>query len=138
MNNRRASQRHGVVIVVMVVFIALSLALFGLWAQSLVRGRDRLSMQLYRIQAERLAEAGLERAQARRAADPAYSEEVWSVPAADLDSTHTAQVRIRVTALPNNAGLRYEAAAEFPLGQIRHAQRTKKIEVPNPGATKQS
>jgi hypothetical protein len=135
---RTRRPRPGVVVVIMVVFIALSLTLFGLWAKSLVRGRDRLLMQVFRIQADRLAEAGLDRARARRAADPAYNEETWSVPAAELDNTHSAQVRIHVTTLPNNGGLRYEATAEFPTGQVRHAQRTKKIETPNSGTVKQS
>jgi hypothetical protein len=138
--SRRGSRppRNGVVVVIMVVFIALSLTLFGLWTKSLVRGRDRLSMQLFRIQAERLAEAGLDRARARRASDPAYSEETWSVPAAELDSTHNAEVRIRVSALPNKGGLRYEATAEFPAGAVRHAQRTKHVDTPNSGTAKQS
>jgi type II secretory pathway pseudopilin PulG len=134
---QRRRPSRGMVVVVMVVFIALSLTLFGLWAQSIVRGRDRLSMQMYRIQAERLAEAGLDRAEAQRASYPTYSEETWSVPAADLDSTHAAQVRIHVTALPNNGGLRYEATAEFPTGQVRKAQKTKKIEIPNSGTVNQ-
>jgi Tfp pilus assembly protein PilV len=135
---RRGKLRSGVVLVTIIVLIVVSLALFGLWTKSIVREHDRQSLQQFRVQAERLAEAGIERARARRSADGTYSEETWSVPAAALDNLHAGQVRIHVTANKDGMATRYEATAEFPVGTIRHAQRTKNIELPNPRPTKTS
>src|SRR3954469_16820927 len=104
---RRGKLRSGVVLVTIIVLIVVSLALFGLWTKSIVREHDRLSLQQFRVQAERLAEAGIERARARRSADAAYSEETWSVPAAELDNVHAGQVRIHVTPIQDGSVTRY-------------------------------
>lgn len=137
-NTRRKRPRSGVVLVIIVVFIVVSLALFGLWTRSIVRERDRQSLRQFRVQAERLAEAGIQRASALRTANAAYSEETWSVPAEDLDNVHAAQVRIHVAANQDGNATRYEVTAEYPLGAVRHAQRTKRIERPNPVSAKTS
>src|SRR5688572_29155505 len=90
-------RRRGVVLVVILVTISISLALFALWAQTIVQDHRRQANQQFRLQATRLAEAGIRRAMARRASDPQFSDEVWVVPAADLVGTHDAKVRIRAT-----------------------------------------
>src|SRR4029079_5625679 len=63
----RKQRRHGIVLVAVIVMIAVSLALFGLWAGAIARERYRLDLPQFRQQAESLAAAGLERAVARRA-----------------------------------------------------------------------
>src|SRR3954469_10718316 len=98
----RKNPRSGVVLVTIIVLIVVSLALFALWTKSIVREHDRQSLQQFRVQAERLAEAGIERARALRTTNATYSAETWSVPAAELDNMHAGQVRIHVT--PNQDG----------------------------------
>src|SRR5215208_4672367 len=95
---RRGCNRRGVVLIAVLVLFAVSLTLFGLWSQAVIREHSRLATQQFRVQAVRLAEAGLRRAVSLRANDAKYAEEVWSVPATQLDKTHAAQVRIHVTA----------------------------------------
>ncbi len=125
-------RRRGIALVAVIVLFAVSVTLFGLWAKAGVRERHRLASQQLRLQAERLAEAGVRRAMARRAADPQYQEETWSVPAESLEKKHAAEVRIRVLPTPDAAAVRYEATAVFPVGAVRHAEITKRIEIPNP------
>jgi hypothetical protein len=120
------------------VLFTISLTLFGLWSRAVIRDRNSLATQQFRLQAERLAEAGLQRAISMRAADAKYADEVWSVPATELDSTHAAQVRIRVSPTSDAGGNRYEATAEFPVGALRRVQITKSVEIPNQAPMKTS
>jgi len=135
---RRGSRRPGMVLLAVLVLFSVSLTLFGLWSRAIVREHASLATQQYRIQAARLAEAGLERAISLRAANANYTEEVWSVPAPELDHTHAAQVQIRVVPTVDAGSLRYEATAEFPVGAIHHVQITKSIEIPNSVPMKKS
>jgi Tfp pilus assembly protein PilX len=134
----RACRKRGVVLIAVLVLFAVSLTLFGLWSQAVIREHGRLATQQFRVQAVRLAEAGLERAVSIRATDAKYADDVWSVPAAQLDKTHAAQVRIHVTPASDAGGIRYEATAEFPVGVPRRVQVTKSVTIPNPAPMKTS
>jgi hypothetical protein len=67
----------------------------------------------------------------QRAANANFAEDVWSVPASELDNTHAAQVRIRVAPTSNPGVIRYEATAEYPVGNLHRVQITKSVEIPN-------
>jgi hypothetical protein len=121
---------RGFVLVAILVVLALAMALFGLWAQSAVREQRWLDGEALRLEALRLAEAGVARGIARRAIDPDYANETWRIPAADVGGRHAAEVRIRVT--PEGAALRIAATADFPAGAVRRARVTKQIEISNP------
>jgi Tfp pilus assembly protein PilX len=133
-----ATRKRGIVLVAVLVLFSVSLTLFGLWSQAVIREHNRLATQQFRLQAVRLAEAGVERAVSLRAADAKYADEVWSVPAAELDAAHAGQVRIRVTPSSNARGIRYQATAEFPVGALHRAQITKSVEIPNSVPMKKS
>jgi hypothetical protein len=135
LRKRRPAARRGVVLLVIIVLLSVSLVLFGVWARQAVNEQDRLETQQKRLQTILLAEAGLQRALALRAADPKFEQETWSVPAAQLDQKHAAEVRISVAPGASQGTLRYEAVALFPVGAIRHVQLTKSIEIPNPVPT---
>ena len=134
----RANRKRGVVLIAVLVLFAVSLTLFGLWSQAVIREHSRLATQQFRAQAARLAEAGLQRAVSLRANDAKYVDEVWSVPATQLDKTHAAQVRIHVTPASDSGGVRYEATAEFPVGVPRRVQITKSVIIPNPAPVNKS
>jgi len=134
----RSAPKRGIVVVAILVVFSVSLLLFGLWSRSVVREHRSLSNQQFRIQAERLAEAGIERGIAARKANADYAEETWPVPAAQLDKTHAAQVRIRVTSTSNAGNIRYEATSEFPVGALHRAQITKSVEIPASDPMKKS
>lgn len=70
--------------------IAVSLVRLALTQQRQVR-REQI-----RLQAEWLAEAGLERGAARLRRDPAYQGEQWQIPPEQLDGRHSALVQITV------------------------------------------
>jgi Tfp pilus assembly protein PilX len=134
----RANRKRGVVLIAVLVLFAVSLTLFGLWSQAVIREHSRLATQQFRVQAVRLSEAGLQRALSLRANDAKYVDEVWSVPATQLDNTHAAQVRIHVTPASDTGGIRYETTAEFPVGVPRRVQITKSVVISNPAPMKKS
>jgi Tfp pilus assembly protein PilX len=125
-------RQHGFVMVAVIVLLSVSLTLFGLWSRAVVREHSSLATQQFRLQTGKLAEAGLRRAILQRAANATFSEEVWSVPASELDNTHAAQIRIRVTPTANSGAIHYEATAEYPVGNLYRVQITKSVEIPNP------
>jgi hypothetical protein len=96
-----------------------------------VREHRRIASQQDQVQATRLAEAGLRRAIALHAADAKYSGETWAVPKSELDKSHSGQVLIQVGPSDDGQLIRYKAMAEFPTGEMRHAQITKSISLPS-------
>jgi Tfp pilus assembly protein PilX len=121
--------RRGIVLIAVLVMLTVSLTLFGIWARQAVLNQGRLDTQQRRLQAVRLAEAGIRRAIALRAADSKFNEQAWSVPPSELDQKHTGKVRIKVAPGGTEGTLRYQATAEFPMGDIRSVQITKSIEL---------
>jgi hypothetical protein len=128
----QANDLRGFVLVTVIAVMAISMALFGIWARAVVIEHRRLDVQQFRVQAVRLAEAGLRRAAAQRAALPQYESETWRVPAAELDQLHDAEVSIRVIPIADGKTLAIESTAQYPAGTDRRAQSTKRIEIPNP------
>src|SRR5262245_14202396 len=121
--------RRGVALVIVIALLAICLILFGVWARRIVDEQRRIISQQFRLQATRLAEAGVQRAKSRHAVDPDFREETWRVPAASLGGVHDGQVRMRVLPADQSATVRCEAVANFPADSVRHAQVTKRIEI---------
>jgi hypothetical protein len=126
------------VLIIVIVTVSLSMMLCGIWAQNLVKEHRRIANAQFRIQATRLAEAGIRRAFARRAAEPQFTEETWSVPAESLGGAHAATVQIHIVPGNDGTNLRYEAMARFPADSMRRAQITKQIDVPVPPSENES
>jgi type II secretory pathway component PulK len=127
----RRFRRSAAVLIAVVVVLTVSLALFGVWARAAVEQHRRMRHEQLRLQAVRLAEAGVRRGMAQRAADSAYTKELWRVPAGDLNTSRAGEVAIRVTHSDDPPATRFEATAEFPAGAVHHAQITRRIEMPN-------
>lgn len=133
MRRTHRTNRHGnrgFVLVAVVVLLALSMTIFGVWAKSAVQEHRWLDSEALRLEAGRLAEAGVARAIARRANDSQYANEVWKIPADELASHHAADVQIRIT--PSGSALRVAATAEYPAGAVHRARITKQVEISNP------
>jgi hypothetical protein len=126
----RRSPRRGVVLIVILATTSICLVLFGLWAKNLVREHGRSISRQQRVQATRLAEAGLRRAIARRSSDPEFQQEVWNIPADQLGGRYAGVVELHVTNSNNGEAERYEATARYPADAARRAQVTKHIELP--------
>ena len=143
--DRRIGQRdarRGFVVISVVVLLTVVAALFGLWAKAAVSEHRQLEYRQHELQAIRLAEAGVGRGMARRASDPVYDGETWTIPAADLGQSHAAEVTIRVvTAAADAATLQIEATANYPAGgpsKADRARHTKQIEIPTPSPSEEN
>jgi Tfp pilus assembly protein PilX len=123
---------RGFVLIAVLAVLAISLTLFGVWARGAVAQHRRSRFENVRLQAVRLAEAGIRRATAMHRADVAYKEEKWSIPVGVLDTKHAAEVRIQVAPNADNTMLQISATAEFPRGVVQRGQVTRQVEVPNP------
>jgi hypothetical protein len=132
---RNAWRRCGVVLIVVLVCFALAAAYFLLVVQQSVGERKTIDASFSSLQAAWLAEAGVERAAARLAADAKYAGETWPIAASELageaagkDNAADAVVRIRVAAVegkPNRRTVTVEA--DYPTDDVRRSRQTKQI-----------
>jgi Tfp pilus assembly protein PilX len=132
MSDRKVSSKHprGVALVLVIVAMSIALALFAIWTRAIVQAHRRSTSRQSELQAVRLAEAGVRRANALRAANSQYNEETWSIPKENMDGPYAAEVRILVTPIVETSLVRYQATAEYPAGATRRAQVTRKAETP--------
>ena len=119
-------RRRGVVVVIVVV----ALALIALLCVSLLRLAAARVAQARaderRLQAEWLADSGLERAAARLAADRDYAGETWAIAAEELGGPAGGVVRIAVEPVDGSSTRRrVRVRAEFPRDSPRAARRTR-------------
>lgn len=121
-------QPQGVALVTVIVAMAIALALFAIWGRTVVQQHHRAAARQHRLQAARLAEAGIRRAMALRAANPQYNEETWTIPREALGGAHSAEVRIRVAPAEANS-TRYQVTAEYPAGTPRRVRASRHIEI---------
>jgi type II secretory pathway component PulK len=107
------NQRRGVVMIVVIVCVVVATVICGLLLKMAVLGRETADAQHRSEQARWLAEAGIERAAARLAADARYSGETWTLPPAELP--RGGQVRIAVETPPGTPARRLvRVVAQYP------------------------
>ena len=105
-------------------------ALFVLVVRQAFAERRAIEMSCSGLQALWLAEAGVERAAARLAADPKYAGETWTISAAELAGGDGAVVRIEVKAIadrPERRSVRVEA--DYPDAPEHRCRQVKQIVV---------
>src|SRR5687768_2951716 len=88
--------RRGAVLVAVLVVMMVASLLFGAMLRTNRDEHRLLRIYQQRLQAQELAQAGLERAAARLAGDDAYAGEIWQIPAAELTGADPAAVAIEV------------------------------------------
>jgi Tfp pilus assembly protein PilX len=127
---RTSRGRRGAVLVVVAVCLALAgVLLLAVTRQAALTRRSTQSSQR-RLQAQWLAEAGVERAVARLAADRAYTGETWSIATHALDGQHDAEVRIKTQPVAGRAGRSaVHVEADYPRIAELRCRWTKQIEV---------
>lgn len=110
----RHRRRAGAAIVALVCLSVIALVMAGLLRVNLSRAEEVRRM-VHRCQADWLIEAGLERAVARCAVDPAFEQETWSIPPEDLGGRSGI---VTMTVFPDPEGaenrLRVSIRAEYP------------------------
>lgn len=95
------SRRRGGALVIALVLLTVASLLGVVVVRSVIAHARQLQRTPWRLQAEALVEAGLNRAAAQLATAPDYTGETWQIPAADLGDRFAARVDIR----KNVAGL---------------------------------
>jgi hypothetical protein len=108
----------------MIVLVCLAI-LLAVAAATLAVGRARRRqgrLDERRLQAEWLAESGLDRAAARLAGSSDDPGETWDIPAADLDGVHAGRVVIEVERGETKGDRRVRIRADFPAVGVEKAR----------------
>lgn len=126
---RRA--RRGFLLMSVLVCLALAMTLLAVQTRTLLRERALLASQQQALQSEYLANAGLARAKAQLAADPAYRGETWQLDAQQLGGRGTASVVISVTKQPGEPRVYQLQSVATLVARGSQSQRTRDALHPN-------
>ncbi len=130
------NDRRAVVLMSVLVCIAVAMVLFLAWLKTAAMERRQLRSQQDRLQAEILADAGLDRAAAQLQSTGDYSGETWQIGAEAFAGRGAATVTIQVRPSKENpTSHKVHAVAEFPVGHDALVRRSKQITIvlPNSG-----
>jgi Tfp pilus assembly protein PilX len=127
---RATSRRNGAFLVVAMICLVLSTVLVGA-VLTLVRSQHRQMVQeQLRLQAEWLAESGLERAVSQLHADSTYTHETWSIAAGELGGGDAGAVTIRIEPVENQPQHRIvHVEAVYPTGSTQAVRRTRQTTI---------
>ena len=92
----RLARRRGAFLVIVMICLLLSSLLVGALLKLALLQARQLSQEQLRLQADWLAESGLERAALKLAGDADYPGETWNLEPRDLGGAEAALVTIRV------------------------------------------
>ena len=127
---RRNIDRRAVVLLSVLVCLGVAMMLFLAWLKTAALERGQLRAQQDRVQAEILADAGLDRAGAQLHAASDYSGETWQIGADSFAGRGAASVTIRVESVPEKATARkVQAVAEYPVGSDARVRRSKQVTI---------
>lgn len=127
-----AGPRRGVAVIIVIAVLAMTMAFAGVWARRIVMERRAARRAEEQQQARWLAEAGVRRAAARLAADPAYAGEVWAIAADEIDRPADAEIELTVEPGDSaDAPVTVVAKARYPRDEPR-VRSTKTIQFTPP------
>ena len=110
-----SSRRRGFVAALVLVILMVITLLTGVLLKLVLARQTELHSAERRLQAEWLAEAALDRAVAKLAADPKYNGETWEIPAVEFAGFDNAAVLIALEAVPGKPDARIiRARADYP------------------------
>jgi type II secretory pathway component PulK len=118
-------RRRGAVMFAVLVSLVVVTALVAGWTSDGLSLSRKSRDAEQRLQADWLAEAGLDRAAARLAVDHNYSGETWTIAPAELSSADGGRVEIHVAA--TGASRRISVAADYPADPQRRCRIRKEI-----------
>jgi hypothetical protein len=136
--SRFTQRRRGLTAVAVLVCLIVITLVSGALLKVGIAHRDQVRSQEHRLQAEWLAQSGIDRALARLAAKPDYTGETWELAAADLglpaetnpSSAPVAVVVIQVVRAPNASGREtrlVKVHADYPPDLPRRARHSLQI-----------
>jgi Tfp pilus assembly protein PilX len=121
----RAARRGMVLVGVLVCLAAAALTIMAILRTTTIELRQ-LRTQQQHLQADRLAEAGVERARAQLSLSPTYTGETWTVTADELGSTAAATVMITISEVKDQANQRQiHAQADYPNDSERRVRKSR-------------
>jgi hypothetical protein len=127
---RRGKQRRGFIAALMLVIIMILTILMGVLLKIMLMRQADLHAAEQRLQAEWLAESGLDRALAKLASAPNYTGETWEIPATELAGRDDGLVVIAVEAVPGKPSARLiRARADYPKAELRRSRDTRTLTV---------
>ena len=134
LSHRRRGHSRGLTVVAVLVCLVIITIMAGALLRVGLAHRERAKALEHRLQAEWLAESGIQRAIARLAVDPGYRGETWEVPARDLDSEDDALVTITIEPARGAAqGRTVRVQADYPRDPTRRARHSRAIDI-EPGS----
>lgn len=133
---RNRPVRHGLTMIILIAFFAVSTTMLSVWLRSAVDHRRQMVRWHRRSQASWLADAGVRRAAARLLREGSeYQGEHWRIDSAELGGRFAAEVVIRIefddqideiVAEPTKR-LRIIATADYPADSELRARSTKSV-----------
>ncbi len=122
--------RRGTIMIAVMVCLVIATMLLTSMLRTAASQRRALQTRGWEAQARWLAEAGLERAAARLAANGNYSGETWSLKAEQLGSQESATVRIEIQSVSNQPNRRLvRVTADYPDHPHERARQTRQATV---------
>ena len=123
------NRRGAALIVAMICAVLVTLMLSTMVKITLTRAQQARHRE-QALQADWLAEAGVERAQAMLTAQPDYQGETWAIEAETLGGPYHGAVTITVAAIPENPQARdVRVQADYPAGQTERIRKSKQIKM---------
>jgi hypothetical protein len=119
-------RRRGAVLAAALVEFAVAAAILFTVLQGMVSHQRQLLIEQRQLQAQWLAQGGVDRAvaQLRKSAD--YRGETWRVPADELDGTAPGEVKINLDAVADQPDdLHLIVEANYPSDSVHSSQQTR-------------
>lgn len=126
------SARDGTILVIALICLLLVTVLTASLTRTALLQREQVLRDEFQLQAEWLAEAGIDRAAVRLRSEPAYTGEEWR-PAADVGEIPLGQVRIDVVREESDSGptlVRINVTADVPADVVDRVRVERKSVVP--------
>ena len=131
--SRTSPRRRAVLLICVLVCLTMVMMLFAATIRLISLERQQVRAQGNRLQAEYLADSGLERATALLAGNPEYVGETWRIDTEQLGMRDSGTVSIRVEAIAEKPqSRRVIVVADFPAESEQRSRRSKQIQVDLP------
>jgi type II secretory pathway component PulK len=128
------TRRRGAILIAVLTCLMVAAALFVLVVRQVGNERQAIDAEYRGLQAAWLAEAGVERAAARLAAQADYAGETWAIPAAELAADECAVVRIVVKPIAGQPEQRsVNVEADYPDMSNHRCRQLKQVVVDRNG-----
>jgi type II secretory pathway component PulK len=131
-STRAAADRGGAVLIVALVCLTVAMLIaLQSFKTAMIEQREFRNQQ-NRLQADWLAEAALDRAAARLAADAGYRGETWRIAAAELGGASDGSVLIRLEPVAGSARFSLSVQADCPADGDHRARRSQSLVIERP------